>query len=158
MPAILIRRARRTAAAGGVAAAVLVLGLQAIAAPRSSEQEAVPRDALTLVRQALAALEVSPPDVDVATERVIKALFAPDTRGVDMPRVRDAAQALGSEDATAGAAYLMQALRPAEAGPTRLDPSLFTPLPPRATSGSEAYGLLGLAALLVAAGSLIVRR
>jgi len=149
-----IRTRIRSAAAGGAAAAILLFGLSALPA---AQLPATPRDALTLVRQALAALEVSPPDVAVATERVIKALFAQDTRGVDMPRVRDAAQALGAEDGTAAAAYLMQALHPAEAEPSGVDRTLLVPVRPRFTATPAAYGLLAAAALLIGAGSLIAR-
>jgi hypothetical protein len=145
-------RIRNWWAAAGAAAAILLLSLSALAAA-----PATPRDALTLVRQALAALEVSPPDVAVATERVLKALFAQDTRGVDMPRVRDAAQALGAEDATAAAAYLMRALRPAETAPAGADRTLLVPVRPRFTATPAAFGLLAVAALLIGAGTLIVR-
>src|SRR5579864_6269570 len=108
-----------------------MLGLSPLPATTAAQPPATPRDALTLVRQALAALEVTPPDVAVATERVIKALFAQDTRGVDMPRVRDAAQALGAEDAAAAAAYLLKALRPAETDPGGADRALLLPIRPR---------------------------
>ncbi|MHB8731151.1 MAG: hypothetical protein ACYDAB_05110 [bacterium] len=134
-----------------------MLGLSALQAATAAPPPATPRDALTLVRQALAALEVSPPDVAVATERVIKALFARDTRGVDMPRVRDAAQALGAEDATAASAYLMKALRPAETAPGGVDQALLIPVRPRFAVTPAAYGLLAAAVLLLGAGSLIAR-
>jgi len=153
-----IRTRIRSAAAGGAAAAILLFGLSALPATPAAQLPATPRDALTLVRQALAALEVSPPDVAVATERVIKALFAQDTRGVDMPRVRDAAQALGAEDATAAAAYLMQALHPAEAEPSGVDRTLLVPVRPRFTATPAVYELLAAAALLIGAGSLIARK
>jgi hypothetical protein len=153
-----IRTRGRWAAAGGAAAAILWLGLSALPAASATQPPAPPRDALTLVRQALAALEVSPPDVAVATEQVLKALFAQDTRGVDMPRVRDAAQALGEEDAAAAADYLMQALRPAEAAPAGVDRTLLVPVRPPFTATSAAFGLLATAALLIGAGSLIARQ
>lgn len=143
--------------AAGVAAALLLLGLPAPASTAAGDA-ATPHEALTLVRQALAALEVSPPDLSVATERTIKALLAPDTRGVDMPRVRDAAQALGEEDAAAAATYLMQALRPSEAGPSGIDKALLVPVARRFVASSAAYGLLAGAVLLIAAGAVIVRR
>lgn len=146
---------RWTAACG--AAALFVLGLAVPLTPASAQRTAPPRDALTLVRQALAALEVSPPDLAVATERVLKALFAPDTRGVDMPRLRDAAQALGEEDAAAAAAYLMAALRPAETAGAGVDRTLLTPVRPHFVATPSAFGLLAAAALLMAAGGLIVR-
>jgi hypothetical protein len=139
-----------------VAAAVLTLGLSTLSAS-TAQPASVPQDALTLVRQALAALEVSPPDVGVAAERVIKALFARDTRGVDMPRVRDAQQALDDEDPSAAAAYLMEALRPAEAEPAGIDRTLLAPVRPRFVATPSAYGWLAAAALLMAAGGLIVR-
>lgn len=142
-------------AAGGIAVAVLMVGLWALPVPASAQEEkTTPREALTLTRQALAALEVSPPDLGVATERTIKALLAPDTRGVDMPRLRDAVQALGEEDATAAAAYLMEALRPAEAGGER---TLLIPVRPRFIATPAAYGLLAAAVLLAVAGGLIAR-
>jgi len=134
-----------------------MLGLSPLPATTAAQPPATPRDALTLVRQALAALEVSPPDVAVATERVLKALFAQDTRGVDMPRVRDAAQALGAEDAMAAAAYLMKALRPAETAPAGVDRALLVPVRPRFAATPAAYGLLAAAALLIGAGILIAR-
>jgi hypothetical protein len=105
----------------------------------------------------LAALEVSPPDVGVAAERLIKALFARDTRGVDMPRLRDAQQALEDEDPAAAAAYLMEALRPAEAGSAGVDRTLLAPVRPRFVARPSSYGWLAAAALLVAVGGLVVR-
>jgi hypothetical protein len=153
----MMRTRNRWAAAGAAAAAILISGLWALPATRAAEPPATPRDALTLVRQALAALEVSPPDLGVATERTIKALLAPDTRGVDMPRLRDAAQALGEEDATAAAAYLMQALRPAETASGGGDRALLIPVRARFVATPAAYGLLAAAALLIVAGALIAR-
>jgi len=150
-------RLRWPAAAGAAAAVMLMLGTPALPAPAAAQKAATPREALILVRQALAALEVSPPDIEVATERTIKALFAPDTRGVDMPRVRDAAQALGQEDAGAAVAYLMAALRPAETAGMRVDRALLTPVRPRFAATPAAYGLLAAAALLIGVGSLIMR-
>ena len=142
-------------AAAAVATAVM-LALPAVAT--AAALPAPPQDALTLVRQALAALEVNPPNVGVAAERVIKALFARDTRGVDMPRVRDAQQALENEDAVAAASYLMVALRPAEAAPSEVDAALLVPMRGSFVSSPRAYVLLAVAALLIAVGSLIVRR
>ena len=147
--------ARWSVFAGLVAAAMLA---QPAVAPAA--QPAAPQDALTLVRQALAALEASPPNVGVAAERVIKALFARDTRGVDMPRVRDAQQALEEEDAdtAAAAAYLMEALRPSEGGPSGIDKALLVPLARRFAASPAAYGLVAVAVLLIAAGVVIVRQ
>jgi hypothetical protein len=139
--------------------AVLILGFAVFGPAVVSARAAVtPRDALTLVRQALAALEVTPPDVAVATERVIKALFAQDTRGVDMPRVREAAQALGEEDTEAAAAYLMAALRSGPTSSGGVDMSLWRPVQPRVTGTPGAYALLAAAALLIVAGALVARR
>lgn len=156
--------ARRDAAGGpaGIAAVlsttVLILGVAAFGpAVASARAAATPRDARTLVRQALAALEVTPPDVSVATERVIKALFAQDTRGVEMPRVREAAQALGAEDATAAAAYLTAALRPGQASSEGFDTALWKPVQPRFAGTPAAYALLAAAALLIVAGGLVAR-
>jgi hypothetical protein len=128
------------------------------AAPPQTSARAAPGDAFTLVRQALAALEVSPPDIGAAAERVIKAQFARDTQGVDMPRVREAQQALDDEDATAAAAYLMKALGPAERMPGGPDPALLVPAAPPAPARPAAYGLLTVAVLLIAAGAAILRR
>jgi hypothetical protein len=116
-----------------------------------------PQDAFAMVRQALAALEVSPPNIEVAVERVIAAQFARDTRGVNIPRVREAQQALEDEDPAAAAAYLMEALRPSEAGPAGLDRTLLVPVVPRFVATPSAYGWLAAAALLMAAGGLILR-
>ncbi len=146
----------RTAA--GVAAALLLLAVPAPPVSAAAAEATTPREALTLVRQALAALEVGPPDLGVATERTIKALLAPDTRGVDMPRLRDAAQALGEEDAAAAAMYLMQALRPSEAGPSAIDRALLVPAARRFVASPAAYALLAGAVLLIAAGAAVVRR
>ncbi len=143
--------------AGVAAGVLLILGLwifPAHAAPRTVVQ---PKDALTLVRQALAALEVTPPAVSVATVKVINALFARDTRGVDMARVQAAAQALGQEDSAAAAAQLIDALRPAQAGPDGVDEALLMPVRPRFAATPAAYALLVGAALLLAAGGLIIR-
>ena len=141
-----------------LSAAILILGFAFGPAAVSARAAATPRDALTLVRQALAALEVTPPDIAVATERVIKALFARDTRGVDMPRVREAAQALGEEDTEAAAAYLMAALRSGQTSSGGFDMSLWRPVQPRVTGTPGAYALLAAAALLIAAGGLVARR
>ena len=149
---------RRTLlAAGGVAAAVLILGLSALRGFGSGEAGANPQDALTLVRQALAALEVTPPDLDAATRQVVRALLAPDRRGVDMSRVENAAHALGEENPAAAAADLMDALRPAQAGPSSIDMTLLIPVRPRFAATPGAYALLAIAALLVLAGVLVVR-
>jgi hypothetical protein len=147
-------RNRWPAAVGGVAAGALILGLSASS---FGQPAATPRDAVTLVRQALAALEVRPPDVAVATERVIKALLAQDTRGVNMSRVGDAAQALGAQDATTAAADLMEALRPAEATPAGVDRALLIPVQPRFAGTPAGYALLTGAAFLVAGGGFIAR-
>lgn len=147
-------RARWTAAVAF--AAVLALGLSMLSAS-AAPPAPVPQDALTLVRQALAALEVSPPDVGIASERVIKALFASDTRGIDMPRVRDAQQALEDEDPTAAAEYLKEALRSAEVGPAAIDRTLLVPVRPHFVATPSAVGWLVAAALLIATGGLIVR-
>jgi hypothetical protein len=136
-------------------AVVLTLGLTFSAS--TGQRASAPQDALTLVRQALAALEVSPPDLEVAAERVIKAQFARDTRGVNIPRVREAQQALEDEDAAAAAAYLMEALRPAEGGPAGLDSTLLVPIAPQFVATPFAFRWLAAAALLMAAGALIVR-
>lgn len=151
-------RARWSTAAGIAVAAMLALHTVAVTAvAASAAQPAAPQDALTLVRQALAALEVSPPNVGVAAARVLKALFARDTRGVDMPRLRDAQQALEDEDAAAAAAYLMDALRPST-GPSGLDKSLLVPVRHRVAASPATYELLAVAVLLIAAGVVIVRQ
>ena len=142
---------------GVAAGALLILGLSTL--PGHAYPGVVePNDALTLVRQALAALEVTPPAVSVATGRVIKALFAQDTRGVDMARVKEAAQSLGLNDAGAAAGQLIDALRPARMGPGDVDVALLMPVQPRFAGTSTAYVLLVGAAVLLAAGGLIIRR
>lgn len=146
--------ARWSPAVAGVAAAAMLALPVVVAAPAA--QPAAPQDAFTLVRQALAALEVSPPNFGVAADRLIKALFARDTRGIDMPRVRNAQQALENEDAAAAAAYLMAALRPLEDGPSGLDKALLVPVPRRFAASPAAYELLAVAVLLIAAGVVIV--
>jgi hypothetical protein len=117
-----------------------------------------PSDALTLVRQALAALEVSPPDDLVATGKILKALFARDTRGVDMARVHEAAQAIGMGDSATAAAQLIDALRPARMGPGGIDVALLVPVQPHFAGTLTSCILLVGAALLLAAGGLIVSR
>ncbi len=143
---------------GVAAGALLILGLLVLPAHAALRAVVEPSDALTLVRQALAALEVAQPDVLVATAKVIKALFAQDTRGVDMARVREAAQALGQEDSAAAAADLIEALRPARAGPGGVDVALLMPVRPRLAGTPTAYVLLVGAALLMVTGWLIIRR
>lgn len=150
-------RARRLAT-GGAAGALMILGLWALPVDAAPGAVVEPKDALTLVRQALAALEVTPPAVSVATAKVIKALFAKDTRGVDMARVQEAAQALGQEDAATAAARLIDALRPARAGPGGVDVALLMPVQPRFAGTPAAYVLLAGAALLLAAGWFIIHR
>lgn len=117
-----------------------------------------PKDALTLVRQALAALEVTPPAISVATGKIIKALLARDTRGVDMAHVQEAAHALGQQDSAAAAAQLIAALRPTLAAHGGVDVPLLMPLRLRPAGTPTAYILLGGAALLLVAGWLIIRR
>jgi len=117
-----------------------------------------PNDALTLVRQALAALEITPPAVSVATVKVINALLARDTRGVDMAHVQEAARALGMDDSAAAAAQLIEALRPTLEGPGGVDVTLLVPVRPRFAGTPAAYALLAGAALLLAVGALIIRR
>jgi len=150
-------RTGRTAAAAALAAALVAAALAAVPAPAEAQPAAPPQDALTFVRQALAALQVTPPDGKVAVERVLKALFARDTRNVDMPRVRDAQQALGEGDPVSAAAYLMRALRPAEVPGGPVNTALLTPLRRRFARTPAAYGLLAAAALLIGAGCLLVR-
>jgi len=116
-----------------------------------------PNDALTLVRQALAALEVTPPAVLVATAKVIKALLAKDTRGVDMARVQEAAQTLGQQDSAAAVPQLIDALRPAGAEPGGVDMALLMPVQPRFAGTPTTYALLAGAAVLVAVGWFIIR-
>jgi hypothetical protein len=149
-------RARRLAT--GVAAGALILGLSVLPAHAYLEAAVEPSDALTLVRQALAALEVTPPAVLVATGKIIKALFARDTRGVDMAHVQEAAQAIGMHDSAAAAAQLIDALRPARLRPGGVDVALLMPVQPRFAGTPTAYVLLVGAALLLAAGGLIIRR
>jgi hypothetical protein len=150
-------RARRLTT--GLAAGVLLI-LAVSTLPPDAYPEAVvePQDALTLVRQALAALEVTPPAVSVATAKVIKVLLARDTRGVDMAHVQEAAQALGQQDSAAAAAQLIAALRPARAGPGGVDVALLTPVRPRFAGTTTSYALLAVAVLLVTVGGLIIRR
>jgi hypothetical protein len=155
MPLRGIRDRRKTVV--GAAAAVLVLRL-ASAALAGAPPAPIPLDAFTLVRQALAALEVRPPAVTVAAERILAALFAKDTRGVDMPRVRDAELALHDEDITVAAAYLIEALRPAEAGGAGAEQSTLTPVLPGFAATPAAYGLLASAAVLIGIGAVIARK
>jgi hypothetical protein len=155
MSAIRIRVSRRVSAVAAAAAA-LMLGLSALSVP-AAQPASVPQDARTLVRQALAAVEVSPPNVGVAAERVLKALFAKDTRGVDMPRLRDAQQALSQEDTAAAAGYLIEALHPEDAAAPPVDRTLLAPVRPRFAATPLAYALLAAAALLIVAGGLVAR-
>jgi hypothetical protein len=150
-------RARRLTT--GLASGALLI-LAAATLPPYAYPEAVvePQDALTLVRQALAALEVTPPAVSVATAKVIKALLARDTRGVDMAHVQEAAQALGQQDSTAAAAQLIAALRPAWAGAGGVDVALLTPVRLHFAGTTTAYALLAGAALLLVAGWFIIHR
>lgn len=110
-------------------------------------------DAATLVRQALVALEATPPNLDVASDKLADALRTTDTRGVDMPRVREAAQALGLHDPLTAASLLVAAVSssPAEA-------ALLVPYVPRSPDPLVARTLLGAAAFLVLLGMLIVVR
>jgi hypothetical protein len=132
--------------------------LSAILESAYPEAAAEPSDALTLVRQALAALEVSPPDDLVATGKILKALFARDTRGVDMARVHEAAQAIGMSDSVTAAAQLIDALRPARMGLGGIDMALLVPVQPHFAGTATSYILLVGAAMLLAAGWLIVSR
>lgn len=127
--------------------------------PGYAYTEAVePKDALTLVRQALAALEVTPPAVSVALRKIIYALLSRDTRGVDMARVQEAAHALGALDSAGAAAKLIDALRPGGIAPAGVDLALLKPVQPRFTGMPTAYVLLAGAVALAAAGVLVSRR
>lgn len=117
-----------------------------------------PQDALTLVRQALAALEVTPPAESVALRKVIYALLSRDTRGVDIARVQEAARALGALDTIGAAAKLIDALSPGGIAPVGVDVALLKPVQPRFTGTPIAYLLLLAAAALVAAGGIVVGR
>ncbi len=139
------------------AGALVILCLSALPGYAASAA-AQPKDALTLVRQALAALEVTPPAVSVALQKTLYALFSRDTRGVDMARVQAAVQALGALDTAGAAADLIDALRPGGLAPAGVDVALLTPVQPRFAGTPAAYGLLLGAAALVAAGVLIGRR
>jgi hypothetical protein len=143
---------------GVAAVALLILGLSTLPAHAYPGAAVEPSDALTLVRQALAALEVTPPADLVATGKILKALFARDTRGVDMAHVHEAAQAIGMRDSAAAAAQLIDALRPARMGPGGIDVALLVPFQPHFAGTPTAYILLVGAALLLATGGLIVRR
>ncbi len=89
---------------------ICVVGGRALASPSS----AGPGDALTLIRQALAALEVTPPAGSVALGKIIQALLVQDTRGVDMVHVQEAARALGVQDTAGAVAQLIDALPPGQ--------------------------------------------
>lgn len=143
-----------TTLAAGALVATWLLVLPADAAPAEGE----PKDALTLVRQALAALEVTPPADSVALRKIIYALLSPDTRGVDMARVQEAAQDLGALDPAGAAAQLIDALRPGGMTPAGIDMALLTPVRPQFTGTPVAYALLIAAAALVAAGAFVGRR
>ncbi len=143
---------------GLAAGALLILAVSTLPPYAYPDAVVEPKDALTLVRQALAALEVTPPAVSVATGKVIKALFARDTHGVDMARVQEAAQALGQQDSAAAAAELIDALRPVRAGPGGVDVALLMPVRPRFAGTPTAYILFVGAALLLVTGWLIIRR
>lgn len=144
-------------AAGGAAAAILIVGLSLPLAYAGGAQAANPEDALTLTRRALAALEVTPPVVDVATRQVVRALLASDRRGVNMSRLEDAAHALGEENPASAAADLIDALRPAQAAGAGIDTALLIPVRPRFARTPAAYALLAGAALLIAAGGFVAR-
>ncbi len=142
---------------GVAAGALLILAVSTLPAHAYAEAVAEPADALTLVRQALAALEVTPPAVSVALRKIIYALLSHDTRGVDMTRVQEAAQALGELDTAAAAAKLIDALRPGGVAPAGVDVALVRPVRPRFTGTPTEYVLLVGAALLVAVGAFIIR-
>lgn len=148
----------RSLTTGLAAGALLIFAVSTLSPYAYPEAVVEPKDALTLVRQALAALEVTPPAVSVATAKVIKALLARDTRGVDVAHVQEAAHALGQQDSAAAAAELIAALRPARAGPGEADVTLLMPLRPRPAGTPTAYILLGGATLLLVTGWLIIRR
>ncbi len=152
------RERARGLTTGAAAVALLIFGLLTPPAHAYPGAVAESGDALTLVRQALAALEVTPPAISVATAKVIKALFARDTRGVDIARVREAAHALGLNDSAAAVAQLIEALRPAQLGPGEIDIALLMPVQPRFAGTPTAFILLAGAALLLAAGFLIIRQ
>jgi hypothetical protein len=143
---------RRCLAAAAFPLLLAVLASPPATADTSDGEE--PADAATLVRQALAALDAAPPNLDVASDKLQDALSASDTRGVDMARVREAAQALSLHDPSTTAHLLIAAL----GASSRDDARLLVPLRPRfrGTRGEEM--LLVAGTLLVALGVLIVLR
>lgn len=143
---------RRGLAATALPLLLAVLAFPPAAAGTSGGEE--PADAATLVRQALAALDAAPPNLAVASDKLQDALSASDTRGVDMARVREAAQALSLHDPSTTAHVLIAALRAS----SQDDARLLVPLRPRfqGTRGEEM--LLVGGALLVALGVVIVLR
>jgi hypothetical protein len=149
-------RARKLAA--GLAAAGALLLSAPASVPADAQRVALqPQDALTLVRQTLAALEATPPNLSVASEKLSAALHAQDSRGVDMARVTQAAQAFGLHDPAAAAAQLLEALRPAMQQPGGIAAALLVPAPQARFTGTPAEDLLlVIAAVLVVAGGLII--
>ncbi len=128
---------------------ICVVGGRALASPSS----AGPGDALTLIRQALAALEVTPPAGSVALGKIIQALLVQDTRGVDMVHVQEAARALGVQDTAGAVAQLIDALPPGQR-----EAALLMPAQPYFTGTPIEYGLLAAAVALLLTGALVARR
>lgn len=136
-----------------------------------------PPDAATWVRQALAFLELKPPDVREAAERLEGALKAKEPRGVDLALVREAVEALKARKPESAAAALARALLPPPeaspggppSGPPPYDPdeeasahhvpgAPLKALEPRFAGTAGEYALLGLGGVLMALGLLTLRR
>lgn len=161
-----------------VAWMILVSGTPAQAHKGAGEG---PPDAATWVRQALAFLELKPPDFVEAAERLDGARKARDTQGINLALVREAMEALKAKDAARAAAALTRALLPPSSPPPQVTRGVPPPglpphhadedvsahhlpgaplkaLEPRFTGSPGEYALLGLGGVLMALGLVALRR
>jgi hypothetical protein len=139
-----------------------------------------PPDAVTWVRQALAFLDLKPPDIREAAERLDGALKAKDTEGVDLALVRETVEALKAKKPGEASAALTRALlppppprpqasrgtRPPGPPPQDADEEVsahYIPgaplkaLEPRFGESPGEYALLAVGATLIALGLLALR-
>lgn len=155
-----------------LAAVLLIAGAPALAHKGAG---AGPQDAATWVRQALALLEVKPPNIPEAAERLEGALKAKDSQGMDLALVRQAMEALKARNAEAATAMLTRALLPPPAASAQpLTPSPhhadeevsahhlpgapLKALEPRFQGTAGEYALLSLGGFLIVLGLLGLRR
>lgn len=141
--------------------------------PSNGPEPHEPKDAVTLVRQAIVALEVPQPNVDLARDKIEDALGAPETQGVDLSKVRAAGDALDRGNTEGALLALRQSIGSAQAPGAVEGPGTGEPVPraedginlpttgafkPKFTASPVELGLLAAGVAFVLVGGFIVGR